>query len=180
METPAAPDSAPDVRWIDRLAAALAVAGGTLTCLAAALVTVSVVGRWLFNSPIPADYEMVEIAVGVSVFAFLGQTQARSGHIAVDTFTLKLPARVNATIDGVWDLVLASFLGFFAWGLFAGGMDARTNGLTLIQLPWPVWPVYLLCSVLAALACLIAVATAILKIIHRLPPAVHTSSEVRE
>lgn len=180
METPAMPDDPSGTRWIDRLAGTLAVAGGTLTCLAAVLVTVSVAGRWLFNSPVPADYEMVEIAVGISVFAFLGQTQARSGHIAVDTFTLKLPARLNAAIDGVWDLVLAAFLGFFAWGLFAGGMDARTNGLTLIQLPWPVWPVYLLCSLLAALACVIAVATAILKFTHRLPPAVHTASEVRE
>jgi len=167
METPATPDGPTGARRVERLAAALAVAGGALTCLAALLVTVSVVGRWLFNSPIPADYEMVEIAVGVSVFAFLGQTQARSGHIAVDTFTLKLPARVNAAIDGVWDLVLAAFLGFFAWGLLAGGLDARTNGLTLIQLPWPVWPVYLLCSLLAALACVIAVATAVLKLAVR-------------
>jgi TRAP-type C4-dicarboxylate transport system permease small subunit len=151
-----------------------------LTSLAALLVTVSVLGRWLFNSPIPADYEMVEVAVGVAVFAFLGQTQARSGHIAVDTFTLKLPARLNAAIDGAWDLVLAAFLGFFAWGLLAGGLDARANGLTLIQLPWPVWPVYLLCSVLAALACVIAVATAVLKFTRRLPPAAHTVSEARE
>lgn len=179
MEAPATPGPSSGARWVDRLAAALAVAGGTLTCLAAVLVTVSVLGRWLFNSPIPADYEMVEIAVGVSVFAFLGQTQARSGHIAVDTFTLKLPARVNAAIDGVWDLVLAAFLGFFAWGLFAGGMDSRTNGLTLIQLPWPVWPVYLLCSVLAALACIIAVATAIAKLTMRLGPGAQTSSEER-
>lgn len=180
MEAPPASDDPPGARWVNRLAAVLAVAGGILTCLAAGLVTVSVVGRWLFNSPIPADYEMVEIAIGVSVFAFLGQTQARSGHIAVDTFTLRVPARVNAAIDGVWDLVLAAFLAFFAWGLFAGGLDARANGLTLIQLPWPVWPVYLLCSVLAALACVVAVATAVLKFTNRLSPAVHTASEVRE
>jgi TRAP-type C4-dicarboxylate transport system permease small subunit len=166
MDAPALPDDPPGVpgaRWVEKLAAGLAVAGGVLTSLAAALVTVSVLGRWLLNSPIPADYEMVEIAVGVAVFAFLGQTQARSGHIAVDTFTLKLPTQVNAAIDGVWDLVLAAFLGFFAWGLWAGGLEAKQNGLTLIQLPWPVWPVYLLCSILAALACIIAVATALLK-----------------
>jgi hypothetical protein len=64
--------------------------------------------------------------------------------------------------------------------LLAGGLDARANGLTLIQLPWPVWPVYLLCSVLAALACVIAVATAVLKFTRRLPPAAHTVSEARE
>lgn len=151
-------------RWFERLAGFLAVIGGVLVTIAATLVTISVLGRWLFNSPVPADYEIVEICMGVAVFAFLAYTQARSGHIAVDTFTLKVPARVNTVIDGVWDLLLAGFLGFFAWGLFTGGMSARTYGETLIQLPWPIWPVYVVCSILAAFACLIAFAVAFLKI----------------
>lgn len=151
MDAPAARGPA----WVERLAAALAILGGIIMCLAVGLVSASVVGRWLFNSPIPADYEMVEIAVGVAVFAFLAHTQARNGHIFVDTFTTRLPAGINAALDGLWGLVLAAFLAFFSWGLYSGGMEARFNGLTLIQLPWPVWPVYLLCALLAALACLV-------------------------
>jgi len=150
--------------WFERLAAVLAMLGGALLTIAALLVTVSVLGRWLFHKPVPADYELVEVCIGVAVFAFLAYTQARSGHIAVDTFTLKVPARVNAVIDAVWDLVLAGFLGFFAWGLFSGGLSARTNGETLIQLPWPIWPVYIVCSVLAAIACLVALSVAAYKI----------------
>lgn len=159
-----APAEAPRLRWFDRLAAALAIIGGVLITFAALLVTVSVVGRWLFSQPVPADYELVEVSIGVAVFAFLAYTQARSGHIAVDTFTLKLPRRINAVIDGLWDLVLAGFLGFFAWGLVTGGLNARAYGETLIQLPWPIWPVYVACSILAALACLIALLVAWLKI----------------
>ena len=60
--------------------------------------------------------------------------------------------------------VLAGFLGFFAWGLFSGGLSARTNGETLIQLPWPIWPVYIVCSVLAAIACLVALSVAACKV----------------
>lgn len=160
----AAPAAKPGAAWIERLAAGLAVIGGILVCFAAALVSVSVLGRWLFNSPLPADYELVEVATGVAVFAFLGYTQARSGHIAVDTFTQRLPLRANAVIDGIWDLLLAAFLAFFSWGLFSGGMEMRLNGTTLIQLPWPIWPVYLVCALLAALACLIAITVAVLKI----------------
>lgn len=151
-------------RWFVRLASALAIIGGILLTAAAALVSISVVGRWLFNSPVPADYELVEVCIGVAVFAFLAYTQARNAHISVDTFTLKLPARVNAVIDGVWDLVLAGFLGFFTWGLFSGGMSARMNGETLIQLPWSIWPVYVVCSVLAGLACVVALCVAAIKI----------------
>ena len=167
MESVDLPDP-PAVRardpWFLRLAPVIAILGGALLTIAAVLVTVSVLGRWLFRAPVPADYELVEVCIGVAVFAFLAYTQARSGHIAVDTFTLKVPARVNAFVDGAWDLVLAAFLGFFAWGLFSGGLSARANGETLIQLPWPIWPVYLVCSILAALACLIALSVAFIKL----------------
>lgn len=159
-----APATSVRQRWFERLAAALAVIGGALITFAALLVTVSVLGRWLLRQPVPADYELVEVCVGVAVFAFLAYTQARSGHIAVDTFTLKVPPRINAVIDGIWDFVLAGFLGFFSWGLFTGGMNARAYGETLIQLPWPIWPVYVACSILAGLACVIALSVAFLKI----------------
>ncbi|MCJ8057205.1 TRAP transporter small permease [Shinella curvata] len=154
----------PRISRVERLAGLLAVAGGILICFAAVLVTISVAGRRLFNKPVPGDYEMVEISVGIAVFAFLAYTAAKSGHIAVDTFTLKLRPRLTAVIDGVWDLVLAAFLGFFSWGLLAGGLNARAYGETLIQLAWPIWPVYLVCSLLAALACLVTLAVALLKI----------------
>ncbi|HEV7322263.1 MAG TPA: TRAP transporter small permease [Ensifer sp.] len=154
----------PRRREIERLAGGLALIGGTLLCLAAGLVSVSVLGRWLFNRPVPADYELVEVAVGVAAFSFLGYTQARNGHIAVDTFTLALPERLTRVIDGLWDLLLAGCLAFFAWGLFTGGLEARQYGTTLIQLPWPIWPVYLTCAVLAALAAIIGLSVAILKI----------------
>lgn len=159
-----AADVEPRAGRLERLAAIPALIGGVLVCFAALLVSVSVLGRWLFNKPIPADYELVEVAVGVAVFCFLSYTQARSGHIAVDTFTQRLPARLNAVIDGIWDLVFAGFLAFFAWGLYSGGMEARLNGMTLIQLPWPIWPVYLVCAVLAALACFVAICVGVLKI----------------
>lgn len=152
---------APALRLAERIATLAAVAGGVLTLVIAALVTVSVLGRWLFNKPIPADYEFVEIGVGLAVFAFLSYTQMRRGHIAVDTFTLRLPSRVNALIDGLWDLVLCAFLVLFTWGLAAGAMEAWQYGETLVQLSWPIWPVYAVSSLLCALASLSALASAI-------------------
>lgn len=156
--------NAPRSLGIERRAAWLAFIGGVLLCLAAGLVTVSVLGRWLFNRPVPADYELVEVTIGVAAFSFLGYAQARNGHIAVDTFTLALPRRVTQRIDGLWDLLLAAFLAFFAWGLFTGGLEARQYGTTLIQLPWPIWPVYLVCAVLAGFASIIGLSVALLKI----------------
>lgn len=151
-------------RNVERLAAVAAVAGGTLVLLVAFLVTASVIGRWLFNRPIPADYEFVEIGIGVAVFAFLPYVQLRNGHIAVDTFTQRLPARWNAVVDAAWDLLLAVFLGFFAWGLVSGAQESFAYNETLVQLPWPIWPVYAVCAVLCTVAFVSAVAVAALKL----------------
>lgn len=150
-------------RLAERAATAAAIAGGALILAVAALVTASVLGRWLFNKPIPADFEFVEMGVGVAVFAFLSYTQLRNGHIAVDSFTRRLPRRANAAIDGVWALLLAAFLALFTWGLASGAVEARHYGETLIQLPWPIWPVYALAAVLCALACISTVFSALAK-----------------
>lgn len=153
-------------RVVETISATVAIAGGILILIVAGIVTTSVVGRWLFSKPIPADYEFVEIGIGVAVFAFLPYTQLRNGHIAVDTFTQRLPAKVNAVIDAVWDLVLAAFLGFFAWGLVSGAQESFQYNETMVQVSWPIWPiwpVYAICAVLAVVAFLGALAVALLK-----------------
>jgi TRAP-type C4-dicarboxylate transport system permease small subunit len=147
----------------ERTATVAAVAGGILVLGISLLVTASVLSRWLFNKPIPADFEFVEIGVGIAVFAFLSYTQMRGGHIAVDTFTQRLPPRMNAIIDGIWALVLCAFLGLFAWGLASGALEARQYNETLVQLPWPIWPIYALASALCALACISAACSALVK-----------------
>ena len=140
-----------------------AIAGGVLILGVAALVVASVIGRWLLGKPIPADFELVEIGVGIAIFAFLSYAQLRGGHIAVDTFTRRLPRRLNAAIDGAWSVLLCAFLALFAWGLASGAVEARQYHETLIQLPWPVWPVYALAAMLCALACLVTAYTALIK-----------------
>jgi TRAP-type C4-dicarboxylate transport system permease small subunit len=149
--------------FAEKAASLAAIAGGMLILGVAALVVASVLGRWLLGKPIPADFELVEIGVGIAIFAFLSYTQLRGGHIAVDTFTRRLPQRVNAAIDGAWSVLLCAFLALFTWGLAAGAVEARQYNETLIQLPWLVWPVYAVAAILCALACLITACTALIK-----------------
>ena len=68
---PASVQPGPFGRALYRISVVVAVFGG-LSLLGIMLLTVaSVVGRELFGSPIPGDFEMVEIWCAVSVFAFL-------------------------------------------------------------------------------------------------------------
>jgi TRAP-type C4-dicarboxylate transport system permease small subunit len=146
--------------WVDRLTAAVAVTGGLLALAVAVLVCVSVLGRWLFASPIDGDFEYVKMATGVAVFTYLPYTQIRRGNIMVDTFTSWLPARSSATLDAFWDLVFAACIAFCAVGLFEGAWEALKSGETTMQKQLVVWPVLLLSALLCALLTLVALATA--------------------
>jgi hypothetical protein len=115
----------PDVRepgnppLIERLTARVAALGGALALAIAGLVVVSVLGRWLFSSPVEGDFEFVKMATAIAVFAYLPYTQARRGNIMVDTFTSRLSARhrPGSMRAGIWPMPLS-------WGCAAGASSA--------------------------------------------------------
>jgi len=152
-------DSRPHI--LERATGALALLGGILAVGIAALVCTSVLGRWLFLKPVEGDFEFVRMATAAAVFAVLPYTQARRGHIMVDTFTSWLPERARIAIDAVWDLCFAAAMGFLAWGLLVGAQEARENFETTMQLQLQIWPVIALCAALCAVLSLTAVLTAL-------------------
>ena len=159
MPPPDAPKPA-NPPLIERLTARVAALGGALALAIAGLVVVSVLGRWLFSSPVEGDFEFVKMATAIAVFAYLPYTQARRGNIMVDTFTSRLGPRAQARLDAGWDLAYAAFMGLCCWGLFSGARDAFRTGETTMQLQLAVWPAIALCSALCLLLAITAVLTA--------------------
>jgi TRAP-type C4-dicarboxylate transport system permease small subunit len=157
---PSGPPRAPAL--LDRLLGLSALAGGVLALAVAVLVCASVLGRWLFYTPVRGDFEFVKIATAVGVFAYMPYTQLRRANIMVDTFTQFLPRRANAAIDALWDLVYAAFMAFAAWGLWLGAVDTRENFETTQELQLQMWPFIAASSALCALVAVTSVATAIL------------------
>ena len=150
----------PRATLIERLSGAVAVTGGALSLAVALLVVVSVVGRRFFNAPIPGDFELVQMATAIAVFSFLPYCQARRGNIVVDTFTTRLPPRVNAVIDAFWDLVYAGMMGLMTACLAVGTLDHIRNGQTTMVLQFPIWPAIAVCTGLALLLTVVALTTA--------------------
>jgi TRAP-type C4-dicarboxylate transport system permease small subunit len=147
--------------FIDRATSLVAVAGGLLAMAVAGLVVASVLGRWLFSTPVEGDFDFVRMATAIAVFAYLPYTQARRGNIMVDTFTNGLPKRIRNGMDAFWDLAFAAFMGLCAYGLFNGALDALRTGETTMQLQLAVWPAIALGAALCALLTLTCIATAL-------------------
>ncbi len=145
----------------------LATVGGLLILGVAALVTASIVRRWSGAQPIPGDFELVQMATAISVFAFLPYCQLRRGNIAVDTFTAWLPERVNRVVDALWDMVYSATMLLLAWCLFNGTRDMIQNGTTTMVAGIAMWPAIALCAVLAAGVALTACITSMSLLIGR-------------
>jgi hypothetical protein len=160
---------------VERLSGAIAVLGGVLSLCVALLVVLSVLGRWLNGvpwaeaaaravggdlGPINGDFEMVQMATAVAIFAFLPYTQARRGNIFVDTFTTRLPARVTARIDAFWDLVYAGMAGVLTACLTVGTLEHYRSGQTTMLLQIIAWPAIAISTLLLLLLTCVALATA--------------------
>lgn len=151
-------DEEPDadgLRLLGTVAQNLALAGGIVILAAAFLVCASVAMRWATSNSIPGDFELVQIAVAISAFAFLPFCQVRRGNIAVGTFTAALPERVRALLDAAWDLIYGLTAVFIAWRLAVGASETIANRTTTMVSGLPIgWAI----AATAAMAVLLAVA----------------------
>ena len=137
---------------LDRALASLSLLGGAALLGLGALVTASVLSRWLGLGGVPGDFELVQMLTAVSVFAFLPLCHVRRGHIFVDSFTGRLPAGARRGLDALWDACAAAAMGFVAWRLLAGAMDSLSSGTVTMVLGFPLGWAILACALLAGLA----------------------------
>lgn len=144
---------------LERLARLVAIAGGMLMIAVVLMTVISVLGRYLFNAPIPGDYEVTELALGIAVFAFLPYCHARSGNIAVEFFTGRLHPRYQAVLAAGHSVVFALVAGLVTWRLLVGGMHKLRDGETTlflgIPLHWAYFPALIGAGLLTAICVLV-------------------------
>jgi TRAP-type C4-dicarboxylate transport system permease small subunit len=139
------------------IANALAIFGGLLSCAMALLVTISVVGRYLFAAPIPGDYDIIGILCGCAIFAFLPYCQLRGGNVFVDFFTTKASPRVKAVLDAAGSALYLAAAGMFTWRLYFGMLELRQSSEVIAAFNFYRWwtlPFDIFCMVV--LICAIA------------------------
>ena len=117
----------------------MAMAGGILMIGIVAVTVFSVLGRYLFNAPIPGDYEITELACGVAVFAFFPYCYMRNGNIVVEFFTGRMRERYRAALDTAHNLVFAAVAALITWRLFVGGVHKFEDSETTLFLEIPIW-----------------------------------------
>ncbi len=174
-------------RIIGKLARFMALLGGIALSALVVLICASVLGRtlntmfhgwigdlapvvsqWALDAgigPINGDFELVEVGVAFAIFAFLPFCQFMGGHAVVDIFTSKLSPRVDRILATVIDTVFAAVLVLIAVQL-SGGMLAKLRfGEKTFILQFPVWWGYAASLVPAAVAAIVGLYLAAMRIL---------------
>lgn len=139
-----------------------ALAGGCLLLAVVLLNAVSVIGGVVWV-PAPGEFELTEIGVAVSAFAFLPWCQLTGANVTADIFT----ARASRAWTARFALAAAAVALFFAvlllWRMWAGMEDQREYDYMTAILQVPIWwafPPILVSLALLALAALVSLVEA--------------------
>lgn len=118
--------------------------------LAAMLVLVATVAGGAFGRPLLGDSELVELLVGIAVFAFLPYCQLRGSNVIVDFFSQSLPLRVRHWLDATMGAAFVFVALVLTWRMADGGITAWERSRRSMFLQLPDWWGYLF-AVLAML-----------------------------
>lgn len=116
-----------------------ALCGAAVLFLICGLSAYSVIGRWLFSSPLLGDVELVQMGAAISIAACLPYAQMRKAHIIVDFFTLRASVRTRRWLDVSAALLLALCSAVLAWRSTLGAIETYEYGESTMILGWPLW-----------------------------------------
>jgi TRAP-type C4-dicarboxylate transport system permease small subunit len=126
-------------RALHRIARILAIIGGILSCAMAAVVTISVAGRYLLAAPINGDYDIVGILCGCAIFAFLPYCQLNRGNVLADFFTQKASPSTKAALDAFGNLLFLLAIIMFTWRLYFGMLEMKQSSEQIAAFAFYRW-----------------------------------------
>lgn len=121
------------------------------------VTVVDVVGRYFFNAPMPAGYEITSVMMGLSVYFGLPLTTARREHIRIGLLDELFRGRARQVQTRLVDLFCAGALALFAWFLWVQGDTLAAEHNMLLFLDVPLAPFVYAMSVLAGFTVLVVV-----------------------
>ena len=145
------------IDWIYRLAKWTAIAGGVMLSALTLMVVASVAGRALIGvglGPVPGDFELVEVGVGIAIFFFMPWCYLRGGHATVDLLYMHVPRWAQKAVDTLSDLLMLLVWLMLTWKLWDGLLEKMEYMETTFILQMPLWWAYAACLVGAVIGCL--------------------------
>ncbi len=120
-------------RTLDLVCRLFAICSGLILTAMALMSVYSILGRAVFDKPLLGDYELVQMMSAIAVTMALPFCQMAKGHVVVDIFTVRNPARANAALDMIAALLMAVCAFALAWRIVLATFEfARNNDASML------------------------------------------------
>jgi TRAP-type C4-dicarboxylate transport system permease small subunit len=149
------------ISLIYRLARWTAIVGGLVLVALTLMVVASVAGRAMIGlglGPVPGDFELVEVGVGIAIFFFLPWCYLRGGHATVDLLYMHMPVWFKRSVDTFSDVAMLLVWLVLTWKLWEGMLEKKEYMETTFILQMPIWWAFAFCLVGAVIGCICYVA----------------------
>ena len=156
-------------RLLHRLAWGFAILGGLCASVVALMTVASIAMRSLLSRPIQGDVELTQLGIALCISLCLPWCQLHGGNIIVDFFTQRASERTVRRLDALGGLLMALTVGLLAWRTGAGALAVGGAGETSMILGLPMWWIYAALAPGLALAGVIALVQAGLRLAGRDP-----------
>ena len=93
-------------------------------------------------SALPGYEDFVRLAVSGAALMMFPYCQLKRGHLAVDLFTRRAPAKFGRTLDRLWSALTALLALFLLTFMTRGLLETRADNVMSPILGWPEWPFY--------------------------------------
>ena len=110
------------------------------------LTTGEVLGRAVWNKPIPGTLELSSYMLAVFILLGLAYTQQVKGHVRVEMLIKRLPERVGLVLNSITTLLSLFIIVILAWQGWLLGLEEKAVS---DMLRIPQWPFKLLVFVAA-------------------------------
>ncbi len=141
--------------WIHAAFGGLA---GTILLAVMGVSVADVVGRGIFNAPLPGAYEIIQFLMAALIYAALPSVSRQEAHIAIDLLDALTPTAAIPVRQVLVNLVAALCFGVVAWTLWVLAEKTREYGDVTEYLRVPRAPIIYFMSALSAVATIVLVA----------------------
>ncbi len=135
-----------------------------------------ILGRYLFNSPVPGHVELVELIMAGVVFFGIAYTERVGGHVRMELFVNRVlkgrAYHIAETITAALSFFVYIFILIFS---FKATLFAYQIGDNTAYLYWPTWPSKIAIPIGSFFLCI----RFIIEIIQHIPQAI-TGVEIRD
>ena len=142
--------------WVHRISRMMNIVSIIVLFSMMLLQTADVVGRYVFNAPLKAAMDVIEVMMAILVFWSLAYCASINEHIRVDLVLIRLSKGTRETIERVTFLAGAFILALITWrlGLRAWTIIQNRPGPVTLTLLIPYWPFIVMATIGSFVFCL--------------------------